>query len=105
MALSINKTLTTAEGFEVSGALAFLNIYLLNDNWVNLSYFKSEEDWKAGKQSLNLPELPSRVSTDLTVEEFWGPALATLIHEKCQEQIEAVTGEGTVSIVTTESAA
>jgi hypothetical protein len=105
MALSINKTLTTAEGFEVSGALGFLNIYLLNDNWVNISYFKSEEDWKAGKQSLNLPELPSRVSTELTVEEFWGDGLATLIHNKCLSKIEEVTGEGTVTIVTTESAA
>jgi hypothetical protein len=104
MALSINKTLTTAEGFEVSGAFAFLNIYLINDNWVNISYFKSEADWLSGKQSLNLPELPSRVSTNLTVDEFWGDGLMTLIHDKCKVQIEEVTGEGTVSIVTTQSA-
>lgn len=102
MALSINKTLTTAEGFEVSGAFAFLNIYLLNDNWVNISYFKSEADWLSGKQSLNLPELPSRVGTDLTVAEFWGDGLVSLIHDKCIAKIEEVTGEGTVSIVTTE---
>jgi hypothetical protein len=68
MALSINTSLTTAEGFEVTSAFAFLNIYLIHDNWVNISYFKSQEDWVAGKQSLNLPTLPSRVSTNLTVD-------------------------------------
>jgi hypothetical protein len=104
MALSINTSLTTAEGFEVTSAFAFLNIYLINDNWVNISYFKSQEDWVAGKQSLNLPSLPSRVSTNLTVEEFWGDGLMTLIHDKCISEIEIVTGEGTVTIVDTQSA-
>jgi hypothetical protein len=104
MALSINTSLTTAEGFEVTSAFAFLNIYLINDNWVNISYFKSQEDWVAGKQSLNLPTLPSRVSTNLTVDEFWGDGLMTLIHDKCITEIETVTGEGTVTIVDTQSA-
>ena len=104
MALSINTTLTTSEGFEVTSAFAFLNIYLINDNWVNISYVKSQEDWVAGKQSLNLPTLPSRVSTNLTVEEFWGDGLMTLIHDKCITEIETVTGEGTVTIVDTQSA-
>jgi hypothetical protein len=104
MALSINTSLTTAEGFEVTSAFAFLNIYLINDNWVNISYFKSQEDWVAGKQSLNLPTLPSRVSTNLTVDEFWGDGLMTLIHDKCITEIETVTGEGTVTIVATQSA-
>jgi hypothetical protein len=104
MALSINTSLTTAEGFEVTSAFAFLNIYLINDNWVNISYFKSQEDWVAGKQSLNLPTLPSRVSTNLTVDEFWGDGLMTLIHDKCITEIETVTGAGTVTIVDTQSA-
>jgi hypothetical protein len=35
----------------------------------------------------------------LTSEEFWGSALANLIHEKCKVKIEEVTGEGTVEIL------
>jgi len=101
MALQINTTLTTDEGFEVTGALGYLNIFILapGSNWVNLSYFKSEADWLAGKAPLNLNGLPSNVQTELTNEEFWGTDLATLIHDKCLAQIEEVTGEGTVVIV------
>ena len=100
MALQINTTLTTDEGFEVTGALGYLNIYILapGSNWVNLSYFKSEADWLAGKAPLNLNELPSNIQTELTNEEFWGSGLATLIHSKCLAKIEEVTGEGTVEI-------
>ena len=100
MALQINTTLTTDEGFEVTGALGYLNIYILapGSNWVNLSYFKSEADWLAGKAPLNLNDLPNNVQTELTNEEFWGSGLATLIHNKCLAKIEEVTGEGTVEI-------
>lgn len=100
MALQINTVLTTDEGFEVTGALGYLNIYILapGSNWVNLSYFKSEADWLAGKAPLNLNELPSNVQTELTNEEFWGSGLATLIHNKCLAKIEEVTGAGTVEI-------
>jgi len=43
MALSINTTITTDEGFEVSNAIGYLNIYILapGSNWVNLNYYKS----------------------------------------------------------------
>jgi hypothetical protein len=44
MAIQISATITTNEGFVVDSAFAFLNIYLLNDNWVNISYYKSEND-------------------------------------------------------------
>jgi hypothetical protein len=98
MAIQITATITTNEGFVVDSAFAFLNIYLLNDNWVNISYYKSENDWKAGLQSLNV-NLPSRVSTDLTLAEFWGNGLVTLIHNKCIAQIEETTGAGTCEIV------
>jgi hypothetical protein len=44
MALNINTTITTDEGFEVSNAFAYLNIYILapTSNWVNVSYYKSK---------------------------------------------------------------
>jgi hypothetical protein len=101
MALSINTTITTDEGFEVSNAFGYLNIFILapQSNWVNLSYFKSEEDWVSGKSPLNVSTLPNQVQTELTTEEFWGSALANLIHEKCKVKIEEVTGEGTVEIL------
>ena len=101
MALQINTTMTTNEGFEVSIFFGYLNIYILqpNSNWVNLSYFKSEADWLSGKQPLSIQSLPSVVQTELTSEEFWGDGLTTLIHNKCIQKIEEVTGSETVTIV------
>ena len=101
MALSINTTITTDEGFEVSNAIGYLNIYILapGSNWVNLNYYKSEADWLAGKAPLNVNMIPNQVQTELTTEEFWGDSLATLIHNKCLSKIEEVTGAGTVSIL------
>ena len=100
MALNINTTITTDEGFEVSNAFAYLNIYILapESNWVNVSYFKSKTYWETGKAPLNVNTLPSNVQTELTAEEFWGDALANLIHQKCLLKIEEVTGQGTVTI-------
>ena len=102
MALQINTTITTDEGFEVTNAFGYLNIFILspNSNWVNLSYFKSEQDWLEGKAPLNVNTLPNQVQTELNSVEFWGSNLALLIHEKCQTSIEAVTGPNTVQILT-----
>ena len=101
MALSINTTITTDEGFEVSNAIGYLNIYILapGSNWVNLNYYKSEADWQAGKAPLNVNMIPNQVQTELTKEEFWGANLTTTIHNKCLAKIEEVTGEGTVTIL------
>jgi len=101
MALQINTTITTDEGFEVSNAFGYLNIYILapNSNWVNLNYFKSEQDWVDGKSPLNVNSLPNQVQTELTGSEFWGTNLALLIHEKCKVKIEETTGENTVTIL------
>ena len=100
MAIKINTPLTTDEGFEVSNAFGYLNIYILapNSNWVNLNYYKSEEDFAAGKSPLNVSSIPNQVQTELTSEEFWG-ATTTIIHNKCVAAIEVVTGEGTCTIV------
>jgi hypothetical protein len=102
MAIKVSTPLETSEGFTVNECFGFLNIYILNDSWCNISYFKSEADYASGKQALNLPNLPSRVSLDLSAETFWGTELATNIHEKCIVDIEAVTGSGTCAIVTLE---
>lgn len=101
MALQINTTITTDEGFEVSNAFGYLNIFILapQSNWVNLNYYKSEQDWQAGKAPLNISMLPNQVQTELTQEEFWGESLATLIHNKCLSKIEEVLGENTVEIL------
>lgn len=101
MALQINTTITTDEGFEVSNAFGYLNIFILapNSNWVNLSYFKSEQDWIDGKAPLNVNSLPNQVQTELTTSEFWGDNLALLIHEKCKAKIQETTGENTVTIL------
>jgi len=100
MALNINATITTDEGFEVNNAFGYLNIYILapDSNWTNVSYYKSKTDWEANKQPLNVSSLPSNVQTELTNTEFWGDALATTIHEKAITEIEKVTGADTCTI-------
>jgi len=102
MALNINATITTDEGFEVTSAFGYLNIYILapESNWTNVSYYKSKADWEANKQPLNVSTLPSNVQTELTNTEFWGDTLATTIHNKAIEKIEEVTGAGTCTIDT-----
>ena len=101
MALNINATITTDEGFEVTNAFGYLNIYILapESNWANISYFKSKEDYEANKQPLNVSTLPSNVQTELTAAEFWGDGLITLIHDKCKSKIEETTGESSVEII------
>jgi len=101
MAIQINTTITTDEGFEVQNAFGYLNIFILapESNWVNLSYFKSEQDWIDGKAPLNVNSLPNQVQTELTKEEFWGQYPMLLIHEKCVAKIEEVTGKNTVTII------
>jgi len=101
MALNINTTITTDEGFEVSNAFAYLNIYILapNSNWANISYYKSKLDWETGKAPINVNTLPNNVQTELTTTEFWGEVALT-IHEKCLVQIEQITGPNTVTIDT-----
>jgi len=101
MAIQINTTITTDEGFEVTNAFGYLNIFNLapQSNWVNLSYFKSKQDWIDGKAPLNVNTLPNQVQTELTEEEFWGEYPMMLIHEKCVAKIEEVTGENTVTII------
>jgi hypothetical protein len=99
MALEINATLTTDEGFEITNPFGYLNIYILNSNWVNISYFKSYQDYISGKSQLNINTLPNQVQTNLNTEEFWGNNLAMLIHEKCVTEIEKILGPDTVTIV------
>ena len=101
MALKINTTITTDEGFEVSNAFAYLNIYILNpeSNWVNISYYKSQSDWENGKAPLNVNALPSNVQTELTSDEFWSNVLAVLIHTKCKNKIEEILGPNTTEII------
>lgn len=101
MALLINTTITTDEGFEVSNAFGYLNIFILapQSNWVNLSYYKSEQDWIDGKSPLNVSILPNQVQTELTSQEFWGDNLAMTIHQRCKSALEQVTGINTVSII------
>jgi hypothetical protein len=101
MALQINTTITTDEGFEVTNAFGYLNIFILapQSNWVNLSYFKSQQDWIDGKSPLNVNSLPNQVQTELTNEDFWSDKLTLLIHEKCKAKIEEITGENSVTII------
>lgn len=102
MAIKINTPITTDEGFVVDNAFGYLNIYLLTpgSNWVNLNYYKSEEDFVVGKSPLNINTIPSQVQTELTKDEFWGTNLAMTITNKCVDAIEAITGAGTVEIIT-----
>jgi hypothetical protein len=99
MALQINVPVTTDEGFEITNPFGYLNIYILNSNWANISYYKSYQDFISGKSQLNINTLPNQVQTNLTSQEFWGDNLAMLIHEKSVIEIEKVLGIGSVTII------
>ena len=98
MAIQINATLTTNEGFEVQNPYCWVDQYLISSNWANLQYYKSKADFQAGFQPLNITSLPARVSTDLTNAEFWGNNLAEVFTQRCIDEIEAVTGANTCTI-------
>ena len=63
MAISVNATVTTEEGFEVTNLYGWVDTYVLQSNWANMSYYKSKQDFIDGKSPLNVASLPSRVAT------------------------------------------
>ena len=102
MAININATLTTDEGFEIDSAWGYVNQYFTKDNWANVSYYRNKSSYENGDSALNIDSLPSRVSTEITNAEFWGASLAETFTNKCIEAIEVVTGAGTCTVDKTE---
>ena len=100
MAIQINKTVQTAEGFDVN-PFCYLLIQLYQPGSSNciLQYYKSEADFVEKANAINIPSLPSAFDADITSAEFWGPQLAMDFHNKAVTQIEAITGAGTCTIV------
>jgi hypothetical protein len=98
MAIQVNTTVQTSDGFEVQ-PFCFLDIQLYQPfSRAILTYYKDQSAFVSGSSSVNI-SLPSLVEVPLTSEEFFGPNLATLIHEKAIEMIEEQTGPGTCVIV------
>ena len=98
MAINITATLTTDEGFEVTNPWAYVDLFLLADNWANVRYYKSKTDYQAGVQPLNVAALPSRVSTEIDNAIFWGTDLAGIATTQVCVAIEAIIGTGTCTI-------
>jgi hypothetical protein len=100
MAIQINKSVETADGFEVQ-PFCYLFIQCYNPGFSNciLTYFKNEAAFQAGAQSLNIPSLPSAFNAEITSAEFWGPQLAMDYHNKAIAAIEAVIGPNSCTIV------
>lgn len=98
MAIQVNTTVQTSDGFEVQ-PFCFLDIQLYQPfSRAILTYWKDQQSYVDGKAAVNV-SLPSLVDVDLNSGEFFGPNLATLIHEKAIELIEEQTGPGTCVIV------
>lgn len=98
MAIQVNTTVQTSDGFEVQ-PFCFLDIQLYQPfSRALISYYKNQEAYVSGSSQVNI-NLPSLVEVPLTSEEFFGPNLAMIIHEKAVEAIEAQTGPGTCVIV------
>lgn len=100
MAIQINANVETADGFIVQ-PFCYLYIQIYNPNLSNciVQYFKSEADFIAGKNALNVPSLVNGFNAEITAEEFWGTELAMVFHNKTIALIEQVLGEGTCQIV------
>ena len=92
MAISVNATVTTEEGFEVTNLYGWVDTYVLQSNWANMSYYKSKQDFIDGKSPLNVASLPSRVATNIDNTAYWGTTFNESIHDTCIAAIEEVTG-------------
>jgi len=100
MALQINTKIRTNTGFETTKSLVFLDIFLpKGGQWVNLSYYESPKAFKDGLESVTPVGLPSNISFNIPTNVFWGNNLATAIHTHCKNEIEKITGAGTVTII------
>lgn len=98
MALKINADVVTSDGFTVQ-PFAFLDIQLYKPfSRALLTYYKDEAAYAAGNSPVNVT-LPTLAEVELTSEQFFGPELAKLFHDKAIELIEETTGPGTVEIV------
>ena len=102
MAISVNATVTTEEGFEVTNLYGWVDTYVLQSNWANMSYYKSKQDFIGGKSPLNVASLPSRVATNIDNTAYWGTTFNESIHDTCIAAIEEVTGADTCTIDMTE---
>jgi hypothetical protein len=100
MAIQINTTVETAEGFQVK-PFCYLLIQCYNPGFSNciLSYYKDQAAFESGAQTLNIPSLPSAFNAEITAAEFWGPQLALDYHNKAVAAIEAITGPNSCTIV------
>ena len=98
MALQINADVQTTDGFTVQ-PFVFLDIQLYNGfSRAILSYYKDEASYTEGKSTVSV-SLPNLAQVELTSQEFFGPELAMLFHNKAIELIEETTGPGTVEVV------
>lgn len=98
MAIQVNTTVQTSDGFEVQ-PFCFLDIQLYQPfSRAIMSYWKSKDAYLSGLAAVSV-NLPTIAEVELTSGEFFGPNLATLIHEKAIEMIEEITGPGTCVIV------
>jgi len=102
MAIQVNTNVQTADGFTVQ-PFAFLDIQLYQPfSRALITYYKDQASYEAGQSPVNVPSLPTLSDSNLTAQEFWGTALANVIHERAVALIEEVTGAGTCTIVTLE---
>jgi hypothetical protein len=98
MALKINADIVTSDGFTVQ-PFAFLDIQLYQPfSRALITYYKDEAAYEAGNSPVNV-SLPTLAEVELTADDFFGPELAMLFHNKAIEIIEEVTGAGTVEVV------
>lgn len=97
MAININTTVETYNGFQVDSAWAFIHIDLRKQGFCTLKFYRSKDSFNNGDRPLNL-NLPSRVKTQLTNEQFWSSDAIETLHNRCIAKIESVTGAGTCTI-------
>jgi len=100
MALKINTTIETQEGFTTDKAIVFLDIFLVQGpQYVNMMYFSSLEAFQSGKPPITPANIATQVFFKMAPATFWGDQLATDIHDICKAEIEKVTGPNTVAII------
>jgi len=100
MALQIKIPTETSEGFSANKAFVFLDFtFARNQDFVNLTYYSSKANFKAGKYPYLPQGLPVSVPLKITNAAFWGTTLITDIHNVVKAQLEKIVGVGNVEII------
>lgn len=105
MALIINYSIKTREGFSTDQSLAFVDLHFTQSPYVQLHLYRTKQDFIDAANEFQQMDIPTQwdLSGVLTRDLMWGlnnaPQLITKIHAELKKEIEKITGKNTVQVI------